>query len=823
MRAPAATMRPGTPWGQLPPPPPSIYGLPQGVHTRFSEESAAPAAADDSVPPPLPPRDDLPPEEQQEREVMLHHIRKAQNQVLEDDGSGRRLSSSPSLSEDLALRGRSNSLETENLTDWDNERRITHIMKLLAGLVQGETTYISELDMVVKVFFEPLRNAHILDRKMMMEIFSTIEFILKVHLHFWEELRGLTKDVLCQHIGSVFLRLSKWYKLYCMYCDNFETSFTAISKAKNIPAFQAFWKAKHKDPALKGEKLTTYLSKPLHRVLKYNLFFKELFKYLPADAEDYDNVLEAGKEIGLVADYIKNSKVLSTNLQSILNIYYRLSGLGDFELVSTSRTFIREGNMCILSSKGKEKEFRFFLFSDVLLFAKKHRSGKDKYFVKEKMDTDAILVREELEKQVKKKANQENCFQIVRMDDKKFHTVVARSKREKTEWMRDLNRVINDHLNKVQKTQRIPANLDEVIDVTVSFLLWGVLPSSVASSAPKKQDSRNRAFLQRRPTNFFLPAAQDSTSIELNTIYPWANDGTTPNACGVAEKLLLQILDIYRDYSFLFTEFGERATCCIFLDPRYEFFVRATGELSAVTTKGLTEKEKLVFFLNLYHIMMLHAHIEFGGSEEPSARLHFLNSATYVIDQQAVCLTDVEFRILKAQMNVPPDLFAGKLGRALNKKPPTKVTEVFALRESHPLINFSMSQMTRSSPAIRLYNVQELDSQLAKAAESYLEEFVLLYEDERKIQLPKILEWYGKDFIAHPSERAMLEWCTTSSLLNDRKAAAAQRLLAEHRADTSISFYDYNWEFLFRRDDLQLPLPPAPPCSLTQEPESWEL
>lgn len=52
------------------------------------------------------------------------------------------------------------------------------------------------------------------------------------------------------------------------------------------------------------------------------------------------------------------------------------------------------------------------------------------------------------------KANR--SFQILRMDIKKVHTIRAKNKAEKDEWMKDLQRIVNQYLAKLQESQKIP-------------------------------------------------------------------------------------------------------------------------------------------------------------------------------------------------------------------------------------------------------------------------------------------------------------------------------------------------------------------------------
>jgi hypothetical protein len=482
----------------------------------------------------------------------------------------------------------------------------------------------------------------------------------------------------------------------------------------------------------------------------------------------------------------------------------------------------------------------FFLFSDVLIYSKRKRLNKEKYTVRGLVPMDVVLIRD-LERVVrsptdskdeeKKQEKLSRSFQLVRMDTKKLYTIRAKTRAEKVEWMKDLEQIINHYLSKLQKLQKIPQNLDEVVDVTVTFLLWGVLPSK-SGAAQRKAISRNSAFIQRRPQNFFLPKDQDlkgneGKCIELNTIYVWTRE-TVGEASNVVEQLLKQILEIYNDYSFLFAEFGERATSCIFLDPRYEHFVKGTGELTKIDLHSLSNTvERRTFFVNLYHLLLLHAHVEFGPPTSVSSRLQFAEMVTYVLANVQLSLADIEYRILRAHMS-QPDLFGNKFSKIRGKKRNQAEIEQLAL-DSEPLLNFALSYLTASSPVPQVYHLTDLERELRKAAQAYLVRHLLIDNETGRICLPKLVEWFGRDLgsgsVSRPNgpvNNQELLWSITNLLsppespLAKTLSSQLQQLTYTHDASSlSVCFNEYDWGFAFTPALVQT-LPPQPEADASQ-------
>ncbi|ELR21546.1 PH domain containing protein [Acanthamoeba castellanii str. Neff] len=619
---------------------------------------------------------------------------------------------------------------------------------------------------ITALFRRLIDSEAVLDRKMTMEIVSTAEFIHKVNSDMMKQFASVHND-LARSGPKTFLAMTRWYKLYCMYCDNYERSFSVISHAKKIPAFRSFWKEAHQNPLLNGKQIFSYMSKPLYRVLKYHAMLKEIFGNAPEGYPARADLVEAMKETNTVTAYIMSKKVISSDLQKILSIYYQLSDLHDFDLVSTRRQFIREGMLVKLSPKGKEQERQFFLFDDVLIYARRKRH--DKFFVKGVVPMDLVLIRE-----VRVKAGGDHgdkaarSFQLVRLDVKKVHTIRAKNKAEKDEWTKDLQKIVNQYLAKLQEVQKIPQTLDEVVDTAVSFLLWGVLPSAASTAQKSPPMSSNLAFIhQRRPQHLVLPKvldgddAMESGKLALNTIYPARDSAGSP----------------------------------------YENFVKATSELQRVYLGEMNGAEVITFFLNLYHVILLHAHVEMGAPSAGSPRFSYLETMAYRVGRATLSLFDIEYHVLRARMS-KPDIFGvgSRFAKSLKKK--SKELEGFAL-EPNPLLNFAISYLVVGSPEIVVYTPELVAQQLRQATQNRLCRHLVVKHAQGKVYLPNEFEWHAADFLkrappsmgeyTHREVQDMLNWC--SAYVTGPEGQDFVNLLALHKTKTCLYYYEPNWNF----------------------------
>jgi hypothetical protein len=76
-------------------------------------------------------------------------------------------------------------------------------------------------------------------------------------------------------------------------------------------------------------------------------------------------------------------------------------------------------------------------------------------------------------------------------------------------------------------------------------------------------------------------------------------------------------------------------------------FLDEISLLQTVNVSLLSERERVVFFLNLYHVMVIHGHMTIGPPPAWNYWNAFFNHITYLIGYEVVSIADVDHNLLR--------------------------------------------------------------------------------------------------------------------------------------------------------------------------------
>ena len=166
-----------------------------------------------------------------------------------------------------------------------------------------------------------------------------------------------------------------------------------------------------------------------------------------------------------------------------------------------------------------------------------------------------------------------------------------------------------------------------------------------------------------------------------------------------------------------------------------------TSELKRCNITKLSEQAKLAFFLNLYHLMILHAYLVLGTPTSSFKWISYFNMISYQVNDDIFSLTELEHCIIRAGMNFPAQFLSKYV------LPTSRYT--FAMNISDPRVNFALNCGSMSNPpSVPIYTVERLEEQLNLASIYYLQENVSVVPKSKGVQvtLPHICQWYANDF-----------------------------------------------------------------------------
>jgi len=172
-------------------------------------------------------------------------------------------------------------------------------------------------------------------------------------------------------VGDIFQHMGDYFKMYKIYCANQQIAVGKVTELvqKNV-AFKNFLKECNLDPRSRKLGLTDFLIKPVQRICKYPLLFKELARNTPEDHSDYISIMDAKKKIEDIVNYINEGQRKYESQQRIVAIQNIIDGVND--LIAPTRVFLQEGILGVqLSLHDRPLDHQVFLFNDLLVIAKK--------------------------------------------------------------------------------------------------------------------------------------------------------------------------------------------------------------------------------------------------------------------------------------------------------------------------------------------------------------------------------------------------------------------------------------------------------------------
>ena len=268
----------------------------------------------------------------------------------------------------------------------------------------------------------------------------------------------------------------------------------------------------------------------------------------------------------------------------------------------------------------------------------------------------------------------------------------------------------------------------------------------------------------------------------LNAHSVWLRESRS--AVEVAACLLQRIIAVYnKDTSGSYASLRSLAA-----DAEYQQFCDATAELQNVDLTACSSQELLVFFVNIYNTLSLHGRLHASQKQESKEwgfldSVRFLKQTAYNIGGSVYSLLVIDHCILRAELNPPEGVLASQFLPKLKPMDPRARFRVFRT----PLVNFALTICSQSSPPLRVYSLEDLNGQLVKNASEFLQSVVRVSPGfkKKKILLPKILQWFWKDF-----------GDTEADMLKNIARFLSSDMLVQIRGFedvASIHYLPYNW------------------------------
>lgn len=170
-------------------------------------------------------------------------------------------------------------------------------------------------------------------------------------------------------------------------------------------------------------------------------------------------------------------------------------------------------------------------------------------------------------------------------------------------------------------------------------------------------------------------------------------------------------------------------------------FLDSAAMVKQADVRDLPHKQRMVFFLNLYHLMIMHAYLVLGPPDWSLKWLTYFNSIAYEVSDDIFSLVELEHCILRNRMNQPSQFMSRFV------IPRSEYSMAISIKDFR--INFALNCGSLSNPKyIFVYQVENLDEQLDAACRLSLKSVSIIRKNGRKliVELPRVCEWYFDDF-----------------------------------------------------------------------------
>eukprot|EP01080_Neovahlkampfia_damariscottae_P002203 gene2203-2377_t len=233
----------------------------------------------------------------------------------------------------------------------------------------------------------------------------------------------------------------------------------------------------------------------------------------------------------------------------------------------------------------------------------------------------------------------------------------------------------------------------------------------------------------------------------LNDIIQWDKELKVPHPLKIVSDAmgylteLLQMEKFWTEEGTLDHEKVQNDRSC----KSWIFMNELICQLQVVDLKQLSEKERLVFFINTFNLMMVHGSIASGGvSFTVLQRTIFLKETFYNIGGELYSIDTVLNGILRGNVNYSTSLsFNSSSQGRFSKNDPRRQ---FIIPYTSPDILFALMTLTSVTPDLVIYNVESFDSQLKETKEKFIKKHVIVNETSKLLVLPNIFMEFKRDF-----------------------------------------------------------------------------
>uniref|UniRef100_A0A6B2L4J8 Uncharacterized protein n=1 Tax=Arcella intermedia TaxID=1963864 RepID=A0A6B2L4J8_9EUKA len=326
--------------------------------------------------------------------------------------------------------------------------------RILLEIVTSEKTYLSGLVVCLQLFKGPLLKGVAagelgVGQGVVEGWFGVMELLLKVNEALFKELIGKLNDWNdTQLVGDVIYHLAPYLKVYRQYTESYEDVINSLTecqlKDENLGPFVDEL-SKHSDAM--NLSLPSLLILPVQRIPRYVLLLQDFLHHTSPSHPDYANLQKSLDLMKEVANYINQAIALSESRKKAISA---IQSLGNPIDNPPHRRLLFEGWLKKENKRGIAKRKKFYLFTDILLYAKEYSVAANLKYCKHieltKMNLDVVRVDSQEQEEFVSSVQQTNkplrIHGFTIQAPKKSFFVYAETIEEKHQWVEELQKAM---------------------------------------------------------------------------------------------------------------------------------------------------------------------------------------------------------------------------------------------------------------------------------------------------------------------------------------------------------------------------------------------
>ncbi|CAD8087510.1 unnamed protein product [Paramecium sonneborni] len=253
-------------------------------------------------------------------------------------------------------------------------------VNVINELIVTEKKYVSDLKIIKENIQKPLLQ--LIDSQDHVRFMFNVDSILYFNQEFLKILESQEKEVKIKPYATIMIEISvllAGFKFYYDYCKEFEASKKMRDQYENTnQIYQKFFNdlQKNKKNQLNSLDIESYLIKPVQRLPKYVLLYKDLLKHTNKDHPDYENIFKCLKFFEEIND--KNNQEMKIYLEQLKIVELQNLFGQHVKIAEPNRKYCFE-EVCSIYTDKKENNIILYAFNNFLLFAQKKQNGQQTY------------------------------------------------------------------------------------------------------------------------------------------------------------------------------------------------------------------------------------------------------------------------------------------------------------------------------------------------------------------------------------------------------------------------------------------------------------